>query len=122
MSRDAFHCPECADRFLSRYALGQHLKSVHPSKPVVLNRRDFPDALPPNSSYVGRGSPFGNRFRVGVDGDRDRVIDSYIAEKSQDEEFLDLVRQQLRGHNLVCHCAPERCHADWLLQIANPEL
>lgn len=122
MGGTSYQCPECAGWFLSRYALGQHLKATHPTAPVVLNRRDFPGALPPNSSYVGRGTAFGNRFRIGIDGDRDMVIDSYIAEKRQDEEFLDLVRRQLKGRNLVCHCAPERCHANWLIQVANPGL
>lgn len=89
--------------------------------PEVLNRRDFPGRLPPRTKYCGRGTPFGNRFRIGPDGDRDVVIDAYITEKSQDEEFLARVRRELRGWNLMCHCAPQRCHCDWLREIANSD-
>lgn len=119
MDGGSYKCPDCDDWFLSRYALAQHLKETHPQVPLVLNRRDFAGALPPNCTYIGRGSPYGNRFHIGRDGERDEVIDSYIAEKSRDETFLAMVRRQLRGRNLVCHCAPKPCHGNWLLQVAN---
>lgn len=114
-----FRCLDCAESFPSRYTLGQHVKMAHATAPVVLNRRDFPGGLPPNSVYCGRGTFTGNPYRIGVDGSRDEVIDRFIAERSQDEAFLAQVRRKLRGRNLVCHCAPERCHCDWLLLVAN---
>lgn len=87
--------------------------------PEVLNLRDFGRELPPFSTYCGRGSPFGNPYRVGIDGTRDEVIDRFVAERSQDQAFLDLVRRRLRGRHLVCHCAPLRCHCNWLRLVAN---
>lgn len=77
--------------------------------------------------YVGRPSLLGNPFRVGVDGDRDEVIEKYrtwlirefkAASKDMTKrpiafEFLKLVQKHLHGEDitLVCWCAPEPCHA-----------
>lgn len=119
MGSAGYNCPDCGAAFLSRYAFGIHVKEAHPRLPQVLNRRDFPGALPPNARYVGRGSFAGNPYHIGRDGERDDVIEQYIAEKSQDESFMERVRRELRGFDLICHCAPKRCHADWLVQVAN---
>lgn len=67
---------------------------------------------------VDRRSPFGNPFLLGRDGDRDAVCDAFAT-------YLptrpDLVRRlpELRGKLLGCWCAPARCHADTLAQLAN---
>ncbi|UTC29672.1 hypothetical protein BAJUN_00420 [Bajunvirus bajun] len=95
-------------------------------EPQILSRSDFPGRLPPMTKYIGRGTPYGNRFRIGVDGTREEVIEAYIAEKKDDIEFIALVRRELRGFNLCCHCrtgdrqrATRRCHGDWLREVAN---
>ena len=85
--------------------------------PKVLNK--YKDTPTKNSVYCGRGSPYGNRFVMGVDGDRDEVVRKYIEEKSQDKDFLDMVKRTLKGKDLVCFCAPKKCHADFLLEVAN---
>jgi len=65
--------------------------------------------------YVGRGSPWGNPFKIGVDGGtRQQVIERFEREILP---TLDLTR--LRGRHLVCFCAPSACHADILLREAN---
>lgn len=71
--------------------------------------------------YIGRGSPFGNPFVIGKDGDRDEVCDKYESMLLQNTELLNLVKTQLRGKDLVCFCAPKRCHGDTLLRIANQD-
>lgn len=92
-------------------------------EPVVLDRADFWTGsgyrLPPGSVYIGRGSPYGNPYHIGEHGTRDEVIKRYIEEKSADPDFMAMVRQRLHGKNLVCHCAPRRCHGDWLIIVAN---
>lgn len=116
----SYECPDCGDWFLSRYSLGMHIKALHPVKPLVLNKADYPrGGLPPNSTYIGRGTFTGNPYRIGVDGTRDQVIDRFIADRQNDESFLAEVRSKLKGRHLVCHCAPERCHGDWLICVAN---
>lgn len=80
--------------------------------PAVLNCRKV--GIPEGAIYVGRGSPWGNPFIIGVDGNRDTVIARF-----RDEILPTLDTSMLRGKNLVCWCAPKRCHADYLLEKAN---
>lgn len=76
----------------------------------------FKDVIPPEAVYVGRGSPWGNPFVLGPDGDRKTVIRKFRLEVLQD---LDV--SMLGGKDLVCFCAPKECHADLLLAKANKE-
>lgn len=64
--------------------------------------------------YVGRGSPWGNPFRIGEHGSREQVI-----EKFRCEVLPKLDLSPLKGKDLVCYCAPKACHADLLLEAAN---
>lgn len=65
---------------------------------------------PKDAVYIGRGSPWGNPFVIGVHGNRDEVIRRYECEVLPN---LDL--EPLRGKNLLCYCAPLRCHGDSIL-------
>jgi hypothetical protein len=82
----------------------------------VLNKHAA--GVPAGAVYIGRGSKWGNPFRIGVDGDRGTVIAKY-------ERYLrtrhDLLRaiDELHGKDLVCFCAPQACHGDLLLRLAN---
>ena len=76
---------------------------------------------PPGSVYVGRGSPFGNPFVIGRDGDRDEVCEKFERAIRNNPPLMDRVRRELKGKNLVCFCKPERCHGDTLLRLANEE-
>lgn len=68
--------------------------------------------------YIGRGSKWGNPFRIGADGDRAMVIAKF--ERSlRDRHDLLRALDELRGKNLVCYCAPAACHGDLLLRLAN---
>jgi hypothetical protein len=82
--------------------------------PRVLNKKH---GVPPSAVYVGRPSKWGNPFVIGKDGTRAEVIAKY-------EEWLHdsgLINQigELAGRDLVCWCAPEPCHGDVLLKLAN---
>ena len=68
------------------------------------------------SIYVGRGSPYGNRFKIGVDGDRVEVIQKF-RESLTSEKILEI--KKLKGKNLACHCVPLLCHAEVIAEIAN---
>lgn len=80
--------------------------------PRVLNK--YKDIRTPGSIYVGRGSPWGNPFSIGRDGNRDTVIEKFRTEILPELDVADL-----RGRDLVCFCAPKKCHADLLLEKAN---
>lgn len=71
--------------------------------------------------YCGRGSAMGNPFRIGRDGTRDEVCDKYEAMVESDPKLKAQLIKACRGWDLVCHCAPLRCHCDYLLRISNED-
>jgi hypothetical protein len=85
--------------------------------PKVLNLSI--DSIPYNSVYIGRPTKWGNPHIIGIHGNRKEVIKRFKSSKKKDKVFIAMVKKELRGKNLVCHCKPEDCHGDWLLEIAN---
>lgn len=85
--------------------------------PRVLNKRDgYYDTL--EDIYVGRPTKWGNPFPMRGEATRQTVIDRY-RDWIQTQPHLMSQLGELRGHNLVCWCAPLPCHADILLELAN---
>ena len=66
---------------------------------------------PADAVYIGRGSPWGNPFKIGEHGTRDEVCDRFEREILP---TLDL--EPLRGRDLICWCKPARCHGDAILR------
>ena len=79
----------------------------------VWNKRER--RVPSHAVYVGRPTRYGNPFIIGVDGTRDEVVEMY--EVYAREEFTREELLKLRGLDLVCWCAPLRCHADVLVKL-----
>ena len=83
---------------------------------VVNRRRDQEDI------YIGRGSPLGNPFIIGKDGDRDEVLFKY--KKYLQSEInnnnrniinaLEAIKERSMHSNvsLGCYCKPKPCHGD----------
>jgi hypothetical protein len=70
-----------------------------------------------NSVYIGRGSPWGNRYKIGVHGDREEVIRKFREyAEAVILEYPDWL-EPLKGKDLVCFCAPLACHGDVLLEM-----
>lgn len=89
------------------------------TRPRVHNMRA--GTAPDDAIYVGRPSTWGNPFRIGRDGSRSEVVERYRAWLTSPEQ-ADLLRRArcaLRGHDLICWCAPASCHADVLLELVN---
>lgn len=83
----------------------------------VLNKYRDALTITADDVYIGRGSPWGNPFKIGIDGNRDEVCDMF---ERVTLPTLDL--EPLRGKNLVCFCAPHRCHGDSILAaLQSPE-
>src|SRR3984893_16874471 len=82
----------------------------------VLNKHAA--GVPAGAVYIGRGSKWGNPFRIGVDGDRAAVIAKYECWLRNQHHLLRGL-DELRGHDLLCFCAPKACHGDLLLRLAN---
>jgi len=76
---------------------------------------------PPSARYIGRGSPAGNPFIIGKDGNRDEVCDKFEKMVEADPGLKKKLIEYCRGHDLLCFCKPRRCHGDYLLRIANED-
>jgi len=80
----------------------------------------------PYDVYIGRANPrkgfkqsiWHNPFKEGRDGSREEVIAKF--ERHLLEQRSDLVSRlpELKGKVLACWCAPEPCHGDVLLRLA----
>ena len=103
--------------------------------------------MPEGAVYVGRGSKWGNPYRVVYDrqrrgycvhlGDYDRIWGPGISITEAEKDAVARYRtallagwhglapemlHELRGKDLACWCGPgHRCHADVLLELANRE-
>lgn len=84
--------------------------------PKVHNK--YKNTAPVDAVYIGRPSKWGNPFVIGKDGSRSDVVAKY-------EEYIlgkpELLAQlhELKGKDLVCFCAPQACHGDVLVHLAN---
>lgn len=90
--------------------------------PRVLNKKldgDYIRSLGSKAVYIGRGSKWGNPFVIGKDGDREEVITLYMEHLLNSRDLLEAI-PTLTDKFLVCYCAPEACHGDVLIDLANP--
>jgi len=82
-----------------------------------------------NDVYIGRGSKWGNPFKIGThlanDSDgawsREEVIHKYKLYITHTKRHLLRDLPELTGKNLVCYCAPLACHGDVLKELAESE-
>ena len=87
---------------------------------MVLNKHKH--GIPPGAVYIGRGSIWGNPFVLGKDGNRDQVCDLHKEHLKNQIRKGDISLEQLaalKGKQLVCFCAPLRCHGDTLVMAAD---
>lgn len=86
----------------------------------ILNRHNLND-WPDNAVYIGRGTPLGNPYVIGEHGDRDEVCDLYdnrLAYRIQqgDPVTLTALLGLKANSQLVCSCAPARCHGHGIVK------
>jgi hypothetical protein len=96
--------------------------------PQVLNLRGRKGVMPPGAVYIGRRQPYEpwrqlphskwhNPFKIGRDGTPEEVLAKY--ERHLHDSGLINEIHELRGRDLACWCAPDPCHGDVLLRLAN---
>jgi hypothetical protein len=68
--------------------------------------------------YIGRGSKWGNPFIIGIDGDREEVIELYRQYILGSPKLLASL-PELQGRRLGCSCKPAFCHGDILAALAD---
>lgn len=69
--------------------------------------------------YIGRPGPLGNPFIIGRHGDRATVVRLHSEWFLRQPELVAKVKRELRGMTLGCWCAPDACHGDIYLKVAN---
>lgn len=74
----------------------------------VVNKNEDPFDV-----YIGRGSKWGNPFKIGVDGSRQDVIEKY-RKRLRSNAALKKCLPELEGKRLGCFCKPLDCHGDVL--------
>ena len=96
--------------------------------PKVWNKRD--PRCPRDAIYVGRPSKWGNpyshlknaavnwQYRTAT---RKEAIALYEKHLEANPALKAQAQAELKGHDLICWCAPKLCHADILIRIANEE-
>lgn len=111
--------PNCAAHSLNRTpnsdAVGRPMELL--VMPKVHNK--YHQTAGPDAIYIGRGSLYGNPFVIGKDGNRDEVCDKYEQYLLNNPQLLQAVKTNLKGRDVVCFCAPKRCHGDTLVRLAN---
>ena len=90
-----------------------------PSRIQLSRRRGW--RLPDNAVSVARPTRWGNPVRIGVDGGAPAGGARLRGWVQADPARVAAARAALRGRDLACWCAPHApCHADVLLELANP--
>lgn len=80
---------------------------------TVVNRHDHPDF----DVYIGRGTPWGNPFIVGVHGNLPQVIKRYEENVRAEIQAGTMDLTPLIGKRLACSCKPKPCHGDVLVKL-----
>jgi len=68
--------------------------------------------------FIGRGSQWGNPFKIGQDGNRQQVIEMYEKWIIEQNYLMEDI-PELKGKILGCYCKPELCHGDVLVKLAD---
>lgn len=113
--------------------VGRHLRAGAPQRMRLSRAKGW--KMPENTVKVDRTTPWGNPFVVGKHGTAAECVYLYtrlaegllcmstdnVSEQERARANMVVARTDLRGRNLACWCALDKpCHADVLLEIANP--
>ena len=73
------------------------------------------------ATYIGRPSPYGNPYVVGVHGERGECIEMFASwiQKPEQSRLVEIAKRELKGKDLICWCAPKPCHGRVWLGIVN---
>jgi len=74
---------------------------------------------PADAIDISRRSKWGNPFRMESEADREKVVDQFRKWVWTQPQLIAEARQELRGKDLACWCAPKACHGDIWIEIVN---
>lgn len=76
---------------------------------------------PQGAVYVGRPTAWGNQYDIDKYG-REGAVQQFQDFMQRHPAFVESVRRELGGKDLLCWCAPDAaCHGDLLLKVAAGE-
>ena len=84
--------------------------------PRVLNQRHHRTGK--GTVLIDRTTPWGNPFRIGLDGSRLVVVVRYKRWLPTRPDLMAALGE-LRGRDLLCWCAPDLCHGNVLMPAAD---
>ena len=95
------------------------------TKVIHINRAPGHFRSDPQYVYIGRGSIWGNPFRIGDPSQEDGITSNQG--RLDRADVIQLFKTQilpgllpmihlLRGKTLVCFCAPQPCHGDCYIE------
>jgi|SRR3989304_2107418 len=67
--------------------------------------------------YIGRGSIFGNPYKIGRDGDRETVIKKYEKYARKNKVLMESIQGLPENAILGCFCKPKMCHGDVIIKL-----
>lgn len=86
----------------------------------VINKKYSSDTAKRLSVYIGRPTKWGNPFPLRGEWNRDNVCEQYeryMATRLINGDIVDEDFREFDGKNLMCFCAPLRCHGDTLVKL-----
>jgi hypothetical protein len=66
----------------------------------------------PYDVYIGRGSPYGNPYSIGIHGTREEVLIKFEKYFKIKKKLIEKAKRELTGKTLGCFCKPQACHGD----------
>jgi len=109
-----FYCPKFNTRLKACSLSCNHCpaSAYADEKTTVVNVKDDEYDV-----YIGRGTPWGNRFKIGVHGTREEVIEMYKQWFLENYPLQNRAIKELSGRVLGCHCKPLACHGDVIVEF-----
>ena len=87
---------------------------------AVINKKFSSRTAQKLSVYIGRPSKWGNPYPLINESRRDLICEQYeeyIATRLIKDEITEEDFHEFDGKNMMCFCAPKRCHGDTLLML-----
>lgn len=109
---------ETDEEFVEAIFAGKTPRSL---RPQVWSKRQGAPKAPKDAIYVGRPTKWGNPYSLKDERDRGEILRLYEEWLLSQPDIVAEVKRELKGKHLVCWCAPQACHADILLRIANED-
>ena len=78
----------------------------------------YPPKTVTQATHVLSSKKWSNPFEQSAYS-RPQAVEKYKNHLLGQPELMNSLSEELRGKNLVCHCAPLRCHGEMLLDMAN---